>query len=121
MIKIKEPIPLAVAEEIIKATDVPMLGCEHAWVAAGAYCGLTGVCGVAVAIGSAFSVILGAACPKDKETSTTMRVVERVVEAIADQASPCCCKNCVRTALTFGCELAKTHLGVELVPATKKM
>lgn len=119
---------MTVAEEMIKSAHLPMLGCEHAWIAAGAflsaiknhgsikitddhiiealnrtqkqaigaYCGLTGVCGVAVAIGAAFSVILGAACPKDKETFTTMHVVARVVEAIANQTGPCCCKNFLR-------------------------
>lgn len=138
--------PLTIAEEMIRSAPLPMLGCEHAWIAAGAflaaiknhgsikitddhiaealnrtkkqaigaYCGLTGVCGVAVAMGAAFSVILGAACPKDKETAITMHVAARVVEAIANQAGPCCCKNFVRTALTLSCIMAKEHLGVDL-------
>ncbi len=138
--------PVTIAEEMIKSTGVSMLGCEHAWIAAGAllasikthgsikvtddqiiealdrtqkqavgaYCGLTGVCGVAVAVGAAFSVILGAACPKDKETAVTMHVVARVVEAIASETGPCCCKNFVRTALALSCELAKEYLGTDL-------
>lgn len=123
-----------------------MLGCEHAWVAAGsllaaiknhgeikvtnaqiieainrtrrqaigAYCGLTGVCGVAPAIGATFSVILGAACPKDKETATTMHVVSKVIEAIANETGPCCCKNFVYTALKTSCVFAKEYLNIEL-------
>lgn len=123
-----------------------MLGCEHAWIAAGAllaairnhgkikvtddqivealnrtrkqaiaaYCGLTGVCGVAPAIGASFSVILGATCPKDWETATVMRVVSRVIEAIANQTGPCCCKNFVRTALALSCQLAKEYLRIDL-------
>lgn len=144
--------PLAIAEEIIRTTPLPMLGCEHAWIAAGAllaairnhgvikvtdnqiaealnrtrkqavaaYCGLTGVCGVAPAIGASFSVILGATCPKDWETATVMRVVSRVIEAIANQTGPCCCKNFVRTALTLSCQLAKEYLRIDL-PFSQKI
>ncbi|MCL6557712.1 MAG: hypothetical protein K6U74_02705 [Firmicutes bacterium] len=138
--------PVTIAEEILKAAPVPMLGCEHAWIAAGAlmaavknrgtvkvtdgqilealyrtrkqaigaYCGLTGVCGIATAIGAVFSVLLGAACPKDEETAATMRVVSRVVGTIAAEAGPCCCKNFLRTALTLSKQLIKEHFGVDL-------
>jgi len=141
--------PVAVAEGIMQAAPLPMLGCEHAWIAAGAllvamknngvievageqidealdrtrqqaigaYCGLTGVCGVAVGVGAAFSVLLGAACPKDEPTKAVMQVVARVVEAIAREAGPCCCKNFVRTALTLSREMAKDYLGVGLACA----
>ena len=57
--------------------------------AIGGYCGLTGVCGVAVGIGAAFSVLLSAACPKDKETRLTMEVVSRIVQSIAELTGPC--------------------------------
>jgi hypothetical protein len=125
---------------------VPMLGCENAWIAAGAlmaalknqgtikitndqidealnrtrrqsiggYCGLTGVCGIAPAIGACFSIILGAACPKDQETATTMRVVGKIVNCTADQTGPCCCKNFVRTALLEAVKLATEYLNVTL-------
>lgn len=129
-----------------------MLGCEHAWIAAGsflmaiknsgqirisneqimdalnrtrrqaigAYCGLTGVCGIAPAIGSAFSVILGAACPKDKETAITMKAVSRIITVIADETGPCCCKNFVYSALKEGCSFAKEYLEVE-IPCTHEV
>lgn len=79
--------------------------------AIGGYCGLTGVCGIAPAIGASFSVLLGAACKKDAETAKTMRVVGRVVNSIADEAGPCCCKNFVRTALKDAVELAEAEFG----------
>lgn len=82
--------------------------------AIGGYCGLTGVCGIAPAIGACFSVILGAACPKDKETAMTMKVVSRIVNVIADQAGPCCCKCFVRVALKEGVILAKQYLSINL-------
>ncbi len=82
--------------------------------AIGGYCGLTGVCGIAPAIGACFSVILSAACPKDQETATTMKVVGKIVNAIADQTGPCCCKNFVRTALREAIISAKVYLNVTL-------
>lgn len=78
------------------------------------YCGLTGVCGVPIAIGAVFSVILKAGCPKDTETSVTMHAVARTVNAIANDTGPCCCKSYVRTALSIGFNLAKEFLKVEL-------
>jgi len=126
---------------------VPMLGCENAWIAAGAliaaiknegtvkitndqiievlnrtkkqaiggFCGLTGVCGIAPAIGACFSVILGAACPKDLETATTMRVVAKIVDVIANETGPCCCKNFVRNALAEAMRLVKEYLKISFV------
>lgn len=82
--------------------------------AIGGYCGLTGVCGIAPAIGACFSVILGASCPKDRETAVTMRVVGKIVNVIADQTGPCCCKNFVRTALLEAVQLAKQYLNITL-------
>ncbi|MDF9408726.1 DUF5714 domain-containing protein [Pelotomaculum isophthalicicum JI] len=137
---------MEIAEIMMKSAHIPMLGCEHALIAAGAllaaiknsgeikitdiqiaealtrtrkqaigaYCGLTGICGIAPAIGACFSVILGASCPKDKETATTMIVVSQVIEAIANQTGPCCCKNFVRTALTLSCKLVREYLKITL-------
>ncbi|GAA0176668.1 hypothetical protein SH2C18_00470 [Clostridium sediminicola] len=82
--------------------------------AIGAYCGLTGICGIAPAIGACFSVILGAACPKNKETATTMHVVSHIIDAIANETGPCCCKNFMRTSLIESCYLAEKHLNIKL-------
>nr|WP_282432191.1 DUF5714 domain-containing protein [Thermincola potens] len=82
--------------------------------AIGGYCGLTGVCGIAPAIGACFSIILGAACPKDRETSITMKVVGKIVNVIADETGPCCCKNFVRTALAEAIKLTDQYLNVQL-------
>lgn len=138
--------PLAIAEELMDRPDLPMLGCEHAWIAAGSfmsalrnegtlkirdkdileamqrtrrqaiggYCGATGICGIAPAVGSCFSVVLGAACPKDEETRITMQAAGQMVLAIAGQAGPCCCKNFVRTALSTAGALARDVLGADL-------
>ena len=145
--------PLEVAEYLMSLDTVPMLGCENAWIAAGAlmvslknqgsiavtneqirealnrtrmqaiggYCGLTGVCGVVPAIGACFSVMLGAACPKDRETAITMRVVGKIVDAIADQTGPCCCKNFVRIALSEAIKAVEEHLRVILPMPVKPL
>jgi hypothetical protein len=142
----KEINPLIIAEEMLELSSIPMLGCEHALIAVGAflaaiknhgvvtvtneqivdafkrtkkqaiaaYCGLTGICGIAPAIGASFSVILGAACPKDRETAITMHVVAEVIEAIANETGPCCCKNFMRTALTLSCDLAEKYLEIKI-------
>lgn len=82
--------------------------------AIGGYCGLTGICGIVLGIGACFSVLLGAACPKNVETEATMRVVGRIVEVIADNTGPCCCKAFVRVALAEAIALAQVCLGVSL-------
>lgn len=142
----KETNPFEIAENLMELNNVPMLGCENAWIAAGAlmaaiknvgtakvtneqvvevlnrtkkqaiggYCGLTGVCGIAPAIGACFSVVLGAACPKDQETAITMRVVAKIINTIANETGPCCCKNFVRKSLVEAVNLAKEHLGILL-------
>lgn len=78
------------------------------------YCALTGVCGVPIGIGAAFSVILGAACPKDRESAITMHVVARTIDTIANDVGPMCCKSFVRTALGVGYNAAKEYFNVNL-------
>lgn len=147
MLKSRSTNPLEMAETLMGYKEkVPMLGCENAWIAAGAlisairnegtykvtddqvvevlnrtkrqaiggYCGLTGVCGIAPAIGSCFSVLLNAACPKDQETAKTMLVVAKIVNVIASETGPCCCKNFVRKSLLEATYLAKEVLNVSL-------
>jgi hypothetical protein len=145
--------PFEIAEHLLNSNKVPMLGCENAWIAAGAlmaalknegsisitnteiletlnrtrkqaiggYCGLTGVCGIAPGIGACFSVILGAACPKDQETAATMKVVGKIVNVIADQTGPCCCKNFVRTALSEAVKMIRSYFNIFLPESRDKI
>ena len=110
--------PVAIAELMMAHPNLPMLGCEHAYIAAGAlmaalrnspygrgkitdadirevfdrtarqavsgYCGLTGVCGIAPAIGACFSVFLGSRCGSDTEQKITMDAVIKVSQAVAE-------------------------------------
>ena len=78
------------------------------------YCALNGCCGVAIGIGAAFGTIMGATCPKDRESAITMHAFVRTVEAIANDVGPMCCKSFVRTALGIGYNLAKEYLNIDL-------
>jgi predicted RNA-binding Zn-ribbon protein involved in translation (DUF1610 family) len=78
------------------------------------YCALTGVCGVPIGIGAAFSAILGAACPKDRESAITMHIVARTIDTIANDVGPMCCKSFVRTALGVAYNSAKEYFNVHL-------
>lgn len=135
--------PVALAEAWMNHPTLPMLGCQHAHLAAralaialqrsgvditsgqmtevhqrisrqaiGGFCGYTGVCGIAPAIGAVFSVLLDAACPKDQETASVMKVVGQIVLAIADETGPCCCKAFVRTALRVSTPYTRQLLGI---------
>ena len=78
------------------------------------YCALTGVCGVPIGIGAAFSVILGAACSKDRESAITMHIVARTIDTIANDVGPMCCKSFVRTALGVAYNSAKEYFNIHL-------
>ncbi len=125
---------------------LPMLGCEHALIAAGAlaaslrnspyakitnaeieealarasrqaisgFCGLTGVCGIAPAIGACFSVFLGARCGSDTEQKIVMETVIRVSQAIAELTGPSCCKAYVRAALFTAVDIFGERFGIVL-------
>nr|WP_205665710.1 DUF5714 domain-containing protein [Anoxybacter fermentans] len=143
--------PLQIAEKLMLLPQIPMLGCENAWIAAGAlmtairnegtlqitneqiievlnrthrqaiggYCGLTGACGVPIGIGASFSILLDAACPKDRETSLTMQFLAQTITAVAAETGPCCCKNFVRTSLKVAARILKEHFQVYLPLAQK--
>jgi hypothetical protein len=141
------PDPLAIAELMMSHPVLPMLSCDHAFIAAGAlmaalrnspygskigeaevreafartakqayggYCGLTGVCGVAPAIGACFSIFLGARCGSDREQRIVMEAVTRVSGAITDLTGPSCCKAYVRSALTVAVAIFAEKFGVAL-------
>ena len=62
-------------------------------------CGLTGICGIAPAIGACFSLFLQAGPASDRELQMVTDSVIRVQAAIARLTGPVCCKAFVRAAL----------------------
>lgn len=138
--------PFEISELMMSYPGLPMLGCQHAYIAGGSlmaaiknegfrgitneaikevfsrtkkqahggYCGLTGVCGIAPAIGACFSALTGSRCGKDEEQKITMEAVTRVTRAITDLTGPSCCKAYVRTSLGAAVDYLKESLGIEL-------
>jgi hypothetical protein len=138
--------PFALAELMMNHPALPMLGCEHAFIAAGAllaalrnspygrigdpeireaftrieqqaksgYCGLTGVCGIAPAIGACFSLFLQARCGSDREQKMVMEAVIRVQAAIARLTGPSCCKAYVRASLDEAVSIFAERFGMAL-------
>ncbi len=145
--------PHDIAESMMHHPSLPMLGCEHAFIAAGAllaalknspsgkgritnddireafdrtskqavagYCGLTGVCGIAPALGSCFSILLGSRCGADSEQRITMEAVIRISQAIAGLTGPSCCKAYVRAAEAEAVTMLGERFGIVLESAGK--
>ncbi len=147
--------PFEISEVVMSFSGLPMLGCQHAYIAGGAlmaairnmnppfckegitnddikevfkrtkrqahggYCGLTGVCGIAPAIGACFAVLAGSRCGKDEEQRITMEAVTRIFRAITDLTGPSCCKAYVRTSLDAAARYLKESAGIELPAAGK--
>lgn len=80
----------------------------------GGYCGLTGVCGIAPALGACISVLTGSKCGKDKEQRLTMELVTRVSRAITDLTGPSCCKAYVRASLKVAVDFLQDNFAVKL-------
>jgi hypothetical protein len=138
--------PFEIADRMLRSPGLPMLGCQHAYIAGGAllaavkndgtrqianddleevfkrtekqahggYCGLTGVCGIAPAIGACFAVLTGSRCGSTEAQRITMEAVTRVSRAIADLTGPSCCKAYGWRALEVAAAYLRETLGVDL-------
>ncbi len=80
----------------------------------GGYCGLTGVCGIAPAIGACFAVLTGSRCGKDREQRLVMEAVTRVSRVITDLTGPSCCKAYLWAALSVAVAVLKENFDIEL-------
>ena len=138
--------PFEIAELMMSYPGLPMLGCQHAYIAGGAfmaaiknegskgitnegikevfartqkqahggYCGLSGVCGIAPAIGSCFAVLTGSKCGTDQEQRITMEALTRITRAITDLTGPSCCKAYVWTSLDAAVNYLSESLNITL-------
>lgn len=148
----KSKNPFEIAGLMMGYPGLPMLGCQHAYIAGGAfmaaiknegskgitneeikevfkrtgkqahggYCGLSGVCGIAPAIGACFAVLTGSKCGKDEEQRITMEAVTRVTRAITDLTGPSCCKAYVWTSLEAAVAYLRESLGI-MLPSTQSI
>lgn len=144
----QENDPIAIAELMISHAGLPMLGCEHAFIAAGAlmaaiknsaygkeyitnasirevfdrtakqavgeHCGLTGLCGIAPALGACFSVFIGSRCGSDSEQKIVMDAVIRVLQTLSSLTGPSCCKAYVRAGLREAVSYLGDRFGILL-------
>jgi hypothetical protein len=139
--------PVELAEHMLAHPNLPMLSCDHAFIAAGAllgalrnspygskigeaevrevfdrtakqayggFCGLTGVCGVAPALGAVVSIFLGSRCGADREQKLVMEAVLRTQKVIVDLTGPGCCKAYVRAAVAEAAEFFAERFAVVL-------
>lgn len=145
--------PLDIFEKTINSPNIPMLGCHHAFMVAGAfitaiknegtlaisekmikevyertrrqaiggYCGLTGLCGIAPALGACFAVILGSKCGMDKEQKITMDAVTEIVAVIAELTGPSCCKAYARRSLEVAQNFLAKNMQIKLSKSTDKI
>lgn len=144
--------PFEIADLMMSHPGLPMLGCQHASIAGGAfmaavrnegsrgitnedldevfrrtqkqahggYCGLSGVCGIAPALGACFSVLTGSKCGTTDAQRTTMEAVTRVSRAITDLTGPSCCKAYVWGALEVAGDYLRESLCITLPTHTAK-
>jgi Family of unknown function (DUF5714) len=138
--------PFEIAEQCMDLSILPMLGCQHAYIAGGAlmtamknygtlqltdddvrevfhrtkkqahggYCGLTGTCGIAPALGACIAILTGSKCGLDKEQQLTMELVSRVVRAITELTGPSCCKAYVWVSLKVAVDFLQQHFSLTL-------
>jgi hypothetical protein len=123
----KSTNPFEISGLMMSYPGLPMLGCQHAYIAGGSfmaaiknegskgitdedikevfrrtekqahggYCGLSGVCGIAPAIGACSAVLTGSTCGKGREQRITMEAVTWATGTITDLTGPSCCKTYV--------------------------
>lgn len=142
--------PLEIAEEMMRRGAVTMHGPEHHVIVAvaimaavrnaaglpdeklmeavarakkvpGGICGAWGVCAAAAGVGIAVSVLVGATSIKGKEKVIATRVVSIIVNAVADEVAPRCCKRSVRRALILATKYIREDLEIPLSDYPKKI
>lgn len=89
--------------------------------AIGGYCGLTGLCGIAPALGACFAVLAGSKCGKDKEQKITMDAVSEIVSVIAELTGPSCCKAYARKSLDTARNFLEKNMSISLARTTDKI
>ena len=94
--------------------DIIETGIKRGSSVAGGYCGFMGICGAAVGVGIAFSLITEATPLKATERQTIQTITARVLKEIADHKAARCCQREGWIALVKSAELSRGLLPVSL-------
>ena len=97
-----------VSESLLEA------GIDRGRSIAGGFCGFMGVCGAAVGVGIAFSLLIDANPTKAAERSTVQRVTADVLEEIAKLKAARCCQRDCWIAFSKAAEISASVLPVTL-------
>ena len=89
-------------------------GIKRGSAVSGGYCAFMGVCGAAVGVGIAFSLILGATPLTPKERKIAQSATLEALKEIAKFKAARCCQRDSYLALKKAKELSKKYLNVEL-------
>ncbi len=89
-------------------------GIDRGAKVAGGYCAFMGVCGAAIGVGIAFSLILDANPLKPKERKIVQSVTQAVLAEIAALKAARCCQRDSWIALKKAAELSQTFLPIAL-------
>ncbi len=96
------------------STKVIETGISRGKGVAGGYCGFMGVCGAAIGVGIAFSLILDANPLKASERSTIQTITQLVLAEIAGLKAARCCQRDGYIALSKAAELSEKFLPIPL-------
>jgi hypothetical protein len=97
-----------ISEEMIES------GISRGSGVAGGFCGFMGVCGAAVGVGIAFSLLIGASPTKAGERRIVQSVTQNVLKDIARLKAARCCQRDCWIALSKAAELSETVLPIVL-------
>ncbi|MFH1029610.1 MAG: DUF5714 domain-containing protein, partial [Pseudomonadota bacterium] len=89
-------------------------GVQRGGEVSGGSCGFMGVCGAAVGVGIAFSVLLEATPLKGEARQKVQKIVQQVLEEIAGYKAARCCQRDSWIALRSGLRIAEGMWGLEL-------
>ena len=84
----------------------------------GGWCGSHGVCGAAIGVGIAVSLITGATPLKGEERRLANEAITFTLNRLLD-GHPRCCKRAARTAVAAAVDFLKEKMGISLPPGEK--
>ena len=100
--------------------DMIQAGIQRGRQVSGGYCGFMGVCGAAIGVGTAFSLILEANPIKPVERKKVQTITQKVLAEISKLEAARCCQRDAWIALTKAAKLSKQYLPIKL-KADKKL